>query len=242
MTRSCIQALIVPWLVAACAPATVRLEARVSASREDPVALPGARVVVRDHAFERLVDGVTDADGRVALDVPAQAEIHVVVQADGAAPSAFRGETGAAPVFAVPDGTLWAVPEAEVAAWRARFAGCPGAEGASTLVVGQLRVAIAIEDVGQAGIADQGFAYVSDVADPTLDRRDACYLDAEGEAWDPEADYAGPSGLFALFGVEGGPWALTLGRFVTGGTAVGRRTLYVPEDGVVSLHPALVPL
>lgn len=226
----------------ACTAAPVRMTGRVSASREDPVALAGASVAVFDGVFEEVGRATTEADGTFDVQVPRQAEIHVVVDADGAVPAAFRGESGSLDTFEVPDGTLWAVPEAEVASWTSRFAGCPGATEGATLVVGQLRLAISVEDLGTAGIASQGFAFVSSVDDPAVDRRDACYLDAAGERLDPEADVAGPTGRFAIFGVEGGPWSLTLGRFVSGGTAVGRRTLYVPAHGVVSLHPALVPL
>lgn len=224
-------------LLSGCAAEPVIVEGRILAERNGVVGRPDAQVTLRDPSFERVDEARTDADGVFRVEAPRQSEVHLVVDGEGLVPTAFAGVSGVADVFSVPDGQLWSTPEALLAGWRTAFAGCPGAEDGDGVVVGEIRLQFA----GSEGpIEASSVAWLEE--EDGEGRVEACYLGETGGAYDPEATSVGETGLFAMFGVAGGPWLLQAGRPSTEGLVVGTTRIFVPEGGVVTPFPTLVPL
>ncbi|MCB9681591.1 MAG: carboxypeptidase regulatory-like domain-containing protein [Alphaproteobacteria bacterium] len=225
-----------------CATA-VEIEGIATTSKDDDTPLVGATLSLRNQDFDEVDTTVTDDKGRFYLDAPRGESIHIVVSGEGMVPVALAGESGLSDTFTVPSGQIWGLPETEAASWRALFAGCPGADGDGGMVIGETRLYVVEADQADlAPIEAYGFAQLQDTLAPEDGTTEACYLDEDGVAYDPEAIATGASGRFALFGVEGGPWTLTVGRYASGGSRLGRSTIFVPEGGAVSRRPALVPL
>lgn len=218
--------------------------ARFQGSTDDAV---GARVTLHDADFASLDETLTDANGLFSLVAPRGSEIHLVIAGEGLVPAVFPGESGLQDRFAVPDGRLWGVREEDVAAWRADFAGCPGAEGAGGILFGTTYLALAGADPATLFPEPLSFAYAEPSETPGEGRVTACYLDDDGVP-DPTARRTGLTGRFMIFGIEGGPWTLTVGRFIgepeagEASTKLGRSTVFVPEGGALHRYPALVPL
>lgn len=237
MTRTL---LLLPLLVGCAAP--VSMEGTVTLARDDDTPLAGATVEVLDGDAQPFAEATTDANGAFVVDAPRLSEIVVVVSGEGTVPVAFAGQSGNLDVFEVPDDRLWGVDPDEITALRTTFEGCPGAEEGEGIVFGEVRLSLPIDDPTQGPIEAYGFVFVEDrdAEDPSLTRRDACYLDEAG-TYDADAVVVGPVGRFALFGITGGPLALTIGRGAAGGTVRGSETTYVPPGGVVAKFPALAP-
>jgi len=223
------------WLWAACATPEVMVQGVVTEARGSEVPLEGASVSLRTWDFAVFEETTTDAEGVFRVRAPYQDLIHLVIAGDGLIPLAVPGTSGTAEVLTVPEGTLWGFPEAEEAGWREEFAGCPGVD-APGLIVGEVRVDAWID--GEYPLDPNGFAFV---LDGEGERRDACYLGEDGRH-DPAADRVGERGRFAIFGVEGGPWTLRVGRRLGDMSVLGTWTVYVPDGGAVSMHPALIGL
>jgi hypothetical protein len=227
--------------LAACEPGDVLIEGVVLESRGALVGAPDMQVSLLLWDLFEFDRTTTGADGAFSLAAPRQDLVYLLVEGEGHLPISFVGESGRDDVFEVPTGQIWAFSEAEGERWRADFAGCPGVDEPG-MVVGEVRLDLGGDslDPTQTPIELFGFAFVT-AEDDT--RVDACYLNEEGTAYDPEAEYVGRSGRFAMFGVEGGPWTLTIGRLVGSGASIVRTSLItVPEGGVVSRHPALIDL
>src|SRR5262249_47293491 len=142
-------------------------------------------------------------------------------------------------------------------AWRTDFAGCPGADGEAGLIVGTLTLSIDPSNTANPGVLwpyARATLVKQGTQDDPVQARYLKNLTPPGEGpidgpatYDPEAPYAGSTGRFAFFGVQGGPWTLTLMRCVDytatscGDTMLGRSTVFVPDGGVVQREPALVP-
>jgi hypothetical protein len=226
---------------AGCAPSTVSIAGRVMAGFHSTDVAAGAHVELRDEAFGLVADADADADGVFFVDAPERAYIHLIVSGDGLVPASFPGESGDGPAFDIPNGQIFAVTEAELAAERADFLGCAGAEEADGVIYGTAWLSVPVADVTTGPPEPAAFAYVEDLNQ--TDKRTACYLDDAGSAVAPDATVAGTTGRFAIFGVAGGPWALTQGRMTSSSSSVlGRQTVYVPEGGVLARLPALVPV
>lgn len=227
--------------VTGCAPSTVSIAGRVMAGFQSTDVAAGAHVELRDEAFALVDSADADADGVFFVDAPERAFIHLVVSGDGLVPAAFPGESGDGPAFDIPNGQIFAVTEAQLATERADFLGCEGAEAADGVIFGTAWLAVPAADVTTGPPEASAFAYVEDLNQ--TDKKTACYLDDAGSVVAPEATVTGATGRFAIFGVAGGPWALTQGRMTSSSASVlGRQTVYVPEGGVVARLPALVPV
>jgi hypothetical protein len=164
-----------------------------------------------------------------------QAAIHLEVAADGFVPLSFVGTSGAFAELALPDGTLFGMPEAEHEAWRATFAGCPGAD-AGGMVVGTVRVGINFDPTTDP-LDPSARAFVE-----TVDglRFDACYRDEAGYV--PGQETTGDAGVFAIFGVPSGLHRLQLYRSFEGSSVGSEWRVWVPEDGAVSMQPVFLEL
>lgn len=230
----------VAMLSAGCSSQTVLVAGRVVEGSLSTAGVAGAHVELRDDAFALVSETDADEDGVFVLEAPERAPIHLVVSGDGLVPAAFPGESGDGPGFEIPDGQIFAFTDAQLATWRADFLGCPGAEAADGAIVGTAYIYAPNVDPSTYQIAPTAFSYVEDL-DQT-DKVEACYLDEAGAAYDADAELTGASGRFAIFGVAGGPWALTLARRADDTSVVGRTTVYVPDGGVVVREPGFVPL
>lgn len=224
-------------LLAGCTAEPVLVEGRVLAERNGVEGRPGAEVTLRDRDFEVFDQARTDDEGVFRVEAPRQSEVHLVVGGEELVPTAFAGVSGAADVFTVPDGQLWATTTEQLDGWRASFAGCAGADDGDGVVVGEIRLQFA----GSEGpIETTSVAWLEE--DGGERRVEACYLGETGLVHDPDAEAVGPSGQFAMFGVAGGPWLLQAGRPSRDGLVVGTTRIFVPEGGVVTPFPTLVPL
>jgi hypothetical protein len=227
--------------VTGCAPSTVSIAGRVMAGFQSTDVAAGAHVELRDEAFALVDEADADADGVFFVDAPERAYIHLVVSGEGLVPASFPGESGDGPAFDIPNGQIFAVSEAELQAQRDAFLGCAGAEAADGVIYGTAWLSVPAADVTTGPPEAAAFAYVEDLNQ--TDKITACYLDDAGAAVDPDATVTGDTGRFAIFGVAGGPWALTQGRMTSSSSSViGRQTVYVPEGGVLARLPALVPV
>lgn len=231
---------MVPFLVACGGP--VRIDGEVQASRGENAPAVGARILLHDEDFQLYAETTTAEDGSFSVMAPRGAAVHLVVRTEDGLDINFPGQSGFADVFTVPRTSLWAFPKREETRWREDFAGCPGALDAPGMIVGETVLALDIDDPSQGPIEQFGLAYAYNLeAGIEASRIDACYLDDEGVAYKPDAVATGPSGRFAIFGHELGPLEIVVGRFTSGGTLINASEAFVPEGGVVSMHPALVP-
>ena len=224
-----------------CSEEDVVINGIVVDGRESIEGAAGVTVTLNEGNFLFHDETVTDEQGVFSITAPRRSFIHLVFEREGDVPIAFAGESGAADLFQVPIGQLWSFSEEEEARWRTEFAGCPDVDQPG-MIVGEVRLLIPGVDLSNGDgqpIEYFGFAYVTG---QDGERKDACYMNKEGTAYDPEATRVRDSGRFAIFGVEGGPWSLAVGRDTAGGTLLSTSSVYVPEGGVVSRHPALVEL
>ncbi|MEQ1507344.1 MAG: carboxypeptidase-like regulatory domain-containing protein [Myxococcota bacterium] len=238
-----ISVIALGWLACG-APETVELSGLVYASH-DPLSgpLPDARLAVVDEYGEALAEATTGADGAFTLIVPEGRSVFVEIAADGFTTSTFPGVVGLEDVQQVEDHALYGVSDAEHAGWIDRLGGCTGAddpEGA--LVIGEVRV-YGITDPLTGGNPSVGTAQVEVADGDTV--WSGCYLDADGIAWDPDADYTGATGLFAVPGVGRGLLDLRVSADIAvGATTTEVYPLWIPADGVVVApwYPAYVEL
>lgn len=223
--------------VCACSAPEVAVRGIVSAEMGAEARLEGADVLLRDGDYAVVDRAVTDAEGVFAVTAPSLSNVFLEFSGDGLIPIAFDGSSGLGETLDVGEGILWGFTEDNRSHWESLFVGCPGV-GEGAFVIGEIHIDVA---TGIAPpIADQGFARVLDEEN---ERFDACYLDAEGLAYDAEAVRTGASGLFGIFGLEPGPFLLVEGFHITdSSTKIQETIVWVPEDGVVTEFPALVTL
>lgn len=229
-------------LLAGCSDPSVVLQGTVYASA-DPTspALGGAEVTLVDAATERIGSVKTDAEGAFEIVVPEPGVVFVEITAPDYAVSTFPGIIGAGPVQVVEEGALYGVSEAERAEALATFAGCPGADGASAIVVGEMRLHIIDTLTGGSPTTGTGVAEVLKSGESTWT---GCYLDGEG-VYDPEAVFTGLTGKFLVGGVQPGLYDLAVSaEIATGIWTEAAYPLWIPDrPHVVSpWYPAWLPL
>lgn len=233
------------WLclgLSGCVGSDITIAGIIFSAHDSDEGLGGVTVTVNDESNAPWDHVVTDAEGVFAALAPRGSAIHVEVTGDGLVPLSFSGQSGVEYLFAVPNGVLYAMSTDEAASWRAQFAGCPGADAGGGMIVGVIRLQLSSDTQDDLANVPEinGFAY-AEGDDGT--RHDACYLNDDGVALAPEADVAGKTGRFAIFGVEGGPFRMAIGRRMTStSTTLTESFVYVPVDGAVSFQPAFVPL
>lgn len=234
---------LLPLFLAACGglPDEVILEGVVLDQPVDGAPLAGAALEVRDEAGALYDSGKADPSGVFELAAPAGDVIFVDVTAPGFVRTAHTGVAGLQDRQIVEPGSLYGMSEAFLAEWEARFAGCPGI-GEGGAVFGEVR----IWDVVEPGtdihpLVKTAVVTLEDDAGKTWK---ACYLDDAGEAVDPEAQWTGSSGRFAIFGVPEGLVRLRIlyeyapGRW----TPPTDYPVRVPGQGVAPRFPAFVEL
>jgi hypothetical protein len=235
-----IGALVV--LSAACRAPEVDIGGRVLAERGSTDGLAGASLELRDEYFGSYASATTDPEGWFVVQAPRGRKVHIQISGEGTVPIVFPGTSGQFD-FIVPEGQLWAMPEAQAEGWQTDFAGCPAAGEGDGLIVGVIRIlnpnADPLSEIDNF-IDITGMAFIEDGAGQ---RTDACYLDDEGLAWSPDATAVGSSGRFAFLGVGQGPFRLVVVHPVgSEASVITEQQVYVPAGGVVAMIPALVTL
>ncbi len=231
------------WMIVLVSGCTaVTLEGVVVQAPGSEVPAGGVDLTLRDQDFE-VVDTITvGADGSFALTTPRSGYVYVVVEGDGLLPVAHPGESGTSGTFQVPLGDMFALPTSTAEAWRALFAGCPGADGDAPMIVGELRVPLYSDTYPDGVPWPNAFARRSALEDAETNKQDACYFNKEG-AVDATAMGTDSTGRFGMFGVPSGAGLLTVGQPVAGvGTLIAQFPVWVPEGGAVVLLPALIPM
>ncbi|HHO51214.1 MAG TPA: carboxypeptidase regulatory-like domain-containing protein [Deltaproteobacteria bacterium] len=232
-----------PW-VWGCTQPMVQLSGTIYSSHE-PSSPPqaGARVTVVDLEGGILDEAETDEGGRFSVLLPEGLEIIAEIRGEGLATATFPGISGIDPFAELEDRSLYAVSLEEVEAERARFLGCPGAEEPSALLFGEMRLHGLVDpETGENPTVNTGRI---DVRSAAGGQWSACYLDADGAAYDPEAPWTGDSGRFAVFGIGAGLHDIDARYEFFEGYWVGE--IYAawvpPEDEVVAIPgwPVLVP-
>lgn len=228
-------------LFAACSPGEVRVTGVVSSYPDEKAGpLEGGTVAILTDRGDEWDTDVTDAQGRFDVMAPKGENIFAVVGGDELADASFTGVSGLDARLRVPDGTLYAVPDWQRAEWEALFDGCEGL-GEGGLVIGEVHVFLPGVDPDPTTIVTTASVRVEgEDADPEL-TREACYLDDEGAAFDPDATETGTSGWFAVTAVDEGVQTLVVDTRIT--QDVSQRaflTLYMPEGGVVPRFPTYI--
>lgn len=250
---------VVSWLVLTSACTSLELTGRVVDGPGSTTPVGGVTVTLRDAEFEVVETVVVGDDGRFAFTTTKSTTVHLVVEGDGLVSASFPGTTGIFDTFAVEDGAIHVVPEAEAQAWRDRFAGCPGADDpTNAMIIGELRFQLFNDRYPDGAAAPNSFAFRSDLADLDAGRPTTCYLSVDGgfdaasvDAFrqtrcpttteeDEEPPVCDPA--YAMFAVEPGPGLLTAGQNTTAGSLLDRFEIWVPEGGTVSQRPTWVPL
>ncbi len=216
------------------APDKVQMRGVVWDGPEAAESVAGASLEVTDASGARFAQATSNADGSFIVEVPAGSGYVLTVSATGYVPTGWAGESGLED-FSAGSYAPWIPTVSWMDQVRGEWAGCPGADGTGTAVLGELRL-------GYPYIIDgvPGEGAVATLLDSDGGSSDGCYRDANG-APAPDAESAGPDGLYAIFGAPAGV-AWTTGRYED---AAGElwETAYLaplPEGGLVVLFPTLV--
>lgn len=215
---------------------------------DDAPAAPGVEVTSLGYDLGVIETVTADAQGEFTVLLPKGAYFYLDLDGDDWARTSWWGIAGQVDAT-LPEDSLFVLSQADADAVRARYAGCPGADGDGAFVYGEVRFyAPGYEpEAGQEWpIAITATATLVGEDGETLE---ACYLNAEGLAYDPEAKWNGDSGQFAIFEVPTGFPSLTV-DILTVDPDTGKAdeepltsqtvTIYAPEGGVASLMPFYV--
>ena len=132
---------------------------------------------------------------------------------------------------------------------RAKYAGCPGADGVGAFVYGEVRFYAPGYEPNPGEEWPIAITAAASLVGEGGETLSACYLDAQGLAYDPDARWNGDSGQFAIFEVPTGFPTLTV-DILTVDEETGEAedepltsetvTIYAPEGGVASMMPFYV--
>ncbi|MBK7760829.1 MAG: hypothetical protein IPI35_31350 [Deltaproteobacteria bacterium] len=214
----------------------------------DAPAAPGVEVTSLGYDLGVIETVTADDAGQFEVLLPKGAYFYLELDGADWARTTWWGIAGQVD-STLPEDTLFVLSQADADALRARYAGCPGADGVGAFVYGEVRFyAPGYEpDPGQEWpLAITAAATLVGDGGETLS---ACYLDAQGLAYDPEASWNGDSGQFAIFEVPTGFPTLTV-DILTINEETGKPedepltsqsvTIYAPEGGVASMMPFYV--
>ncbi|MEZ4319169.1 MAG: hypothetical protein R3F61_16760 [Myxococcota bacterium] len=198
--------------------------------------LENGKVTILGDSAERFDEATTDRDGRFEATAPIGLNIFAVIEGAGMTPAVFSGSMGQGD-FTVEPGFLFAWPEADRATLDQEFSGCsaPG-----PVITGEVRLFGATDENGTSPLLQTAFAWVETASGDVID---ACYLNEAGDAWDPEAETAGPTARYAVFGLEPGFYDLVYGYYVTPDFPLEHRlTIYVTDGAIAPQYPAWADL
>lgn len=224
--------------LAACGglPDEVLLTGNVAAAPGASEGLSGASLTVYDEAGTVRGQAQADANGDFELLAPAGDVVFVDIEAEGYVAASFAGVVGVQEQQPVEAGAFYGISSDTYAEWEATFAGCPG--------------------LGEGGGASFGEVRISNLTEPDSDEHptvatavvtiddgegnfwEACYLDEDGLAYDPDAEWTGESGRFAVFGVPAGELRISVSYEVFDGNwSTEDYPVRVPEGGVAPQFP-----
>lgn len=226
-------------LLAACdgIPDEVVLKGTVFAGPGASERLGGATLTSWTKDGERFGEATADDQGRFDLPAPVGDTAFVDVEAPGTVRSSFTGVTGIDRELIVDDGLIYGVPQALFDAWAGRFEGCPGlGEGGASF--GEVRISNLVDPAtGERPLVTTAVVTLEGPDDVV---REACYLDDEGEAFDPEAEATGATGRYAIFGAPPGEHLLVVAYETAEGVWwTDSYPVRVTEGGVVPMFPLL---
>lgn len=152
--------------------------------------------------------GSTDDEGIFEVELSrGNDSVAIEVRAEGFVTTVLHGVAPPSGSIAVPDKALYLLSEAEHAAMQARWAGCPGVEEGGGVVFGDVRLFGFVDPVSgdnpTTSEAQLG-VYEIEPSGKVGEVWSACYLDDQGSRYDETAEFTGPSGEFAIFGVGPG--------------------------------------
>jgi len=208
----------------------------------DPEPLQDGTVTIAEEDGAEYASTRTDSQGRFEVPAPAGDTIYALITSEGEAVVSFTGTSGFEPELAIPDDTFFAVPGWQREEWASTFAGCPGI-GDRGLIVGQVHVFLPGVEVGEDTIVNAARVRATLPDSDPLEGEgwEACYLTAEGDAWDPEAERTGRSGWYAIPDLERGPYTLLVEvEFAEGLFSANLYRVWMPPRGVAPRFPTLV--
>ena len=230
------------FLLFACSEDVVRLSGIVFDGPGTAAApLPGAEVsILSPDDASVLASATTDGEGVFSVEVGPGLNLFALIEADGYRPSTFPGTTGLQTEQVVERNALYAMPEADVAALEATFAGCGGSGVGVTF--GEVRI-YEIATVEDGEHPTTGAARVH-VLTEGGDDVTACYWNSEGTAWDPAALVTGDQGSFVLPGLPAGVHTIEISYDLGAGVSETQQyPMLVLETGnAVPWFPAWVSL
>ncbi|MCA9492875.1 MAG: hypothetical protein KC621_23245 [Myxococcales bacterium] len=192
--------------------------------------LPDAEVTVLDALGEPLGSTTANAEGSFGLTVQGGDAAFVVIRRDGYATSSFPGVLGIGEQR-VEDHTLYALPLEQVEQERATYVGCPGADASTAISFGEVRIFDIVDDV-TGEHPSVGTATITVIGERATDDRDACYLDAFGERWEPRRTATGPTGRFAAFDLAPGLHRIQVDYTGVGWSDQLSYLMWIPDDPV----------
>lgn len=231
-------------LLAACNPGQVRVTGHVDASPEDKAPpLAGGTVTILDEGGERFDEATTDDNGWFRADAPKGQTIYALVSAPDYEVASFTGVSGLDERLQVSKGLLFGVSAADRAGWQDRFAGCEGM-GSEGLVIGRTMLFLPEVPEQERPVVSGARVRVESQSVPGEEGvRTACYLDDRGGAYDPEAEFTGDSGWFAVPDVGEGPHSLVIEIPLNDDlVSADFRQVWMPPGGVVARFPLWVEL
>ena len=202
--------------------------------------VPNPSIEIRAWDGSLLTELTGESDGSFEADIPPFQEFFVIISSDTHPPTSFTGYSGEGP-YAVPNGTLWVRTFEEVATVKEQFSTCTDDDDATTgFIEGQAKLYISgslIEDLPSLTTA------TATAVQNEEDSYDGCYLPTIDEDEDEpiENTMTGDSGQYAVFNIPEGLTELTIELNVEGELYDYPYWVYVPANGIVPLHPTLVP-
>lgn len=228
-------------LLAACSSGEVTIYGTLYESADaDADALADGTIQIREDDGQAYGSAAhTDALGEFSALAPGGATIFAEIGGrDDGVTASFTGTTGVGETLEVnvDEHVLYAFSQEDLDVWRDLMDGCPGA-GEGGAVLGEVRMS----ELSQGGEHPLVTTAWVEVEAANGEVWEGCYLDDEGTGWDPDAEWTGETGRFAVFGVPEGAYTLTVRYAISDDYHAASWTpLWVPEDGVAPRFPAWV--
>jgi len=228
--------MLLSLLILGCAEPEYFISGTIT-ERSDGSPIAGADVVLRGVSGGVHAEAVADDSGWFEASMPGSQLFFLHASAEGYTDTSYTGVAAGESVEVV-EGELWLRQDEDLEAIRQEFEGCaPETLGDGGVVEGEVRLYVLagqeVEDLPLVTTAtvmaftDEGVA------------TSGCYLADDGSS-DPASEETGETGRFAIFGVPAGLISVRIQYDYNGPTLQEDwYAVYVPEDGVVPLYPAL---